>query len=309
MTYINGSNGKPIWNLGGQINDFEDVTPSSVLDANPGSESALNFGWQHDARFIDEELTRITLLDNHELINAQDCEGSSCSRGRLLQINISDPDNLTVKLIHDYRSPQGLGSVIFGSMQVLGGLSKSQSSPGSVLIGWGVSPEFDEFTSDGELVRDVQYARIDPEHSHSGSITSYRAYKQSWHGYPTWPPELAIDEDGTLFVSWNGATEVHTWAAYGSNRAAALGRGSGTWSSEASDLEGMHLLKTVQRQGFETEIEHGESMSAFVKVAALDVQGEVIGTTHTVKTGVVPSASSCLLQDTMSFTCLIRLLV
>ena len=174
-----------------------------------------------------------------------------------------------------------------------------------------MSPEFTEHTSDGELVRDVQYSRLDPEHSFagSGSVSSYRIFKQSWHGYPTWPPEVAISENGSLWVSWNGATEVRSWAVYGSHRADALGPESGSWSANTDLLMGMNPLQAIPREGFETEIPGGGSAAPFVKAAALNAEGEIIGSTQTLETGWVPSVSSCLLQDTMSFTCLIRLLV
>lgn len=182
---------------------------------------------------------------------------------------------------------------------------------GGFLLGWGVSPEFSEYTNDGALVRDVQYGRLDPKYwfAGSGSVSSYRVLKHSWQGYPTWPPEVAISEDGTLWVSWNGATEVRSWAVYGSSRADLLGPESGTANGRPGALGESHPLVTVPRQGFETKIENGASAAAYVKVSALDIEGNVIGATRTLETGWTPSISSCLLQDTMSFTCLIRLLV
>lgn len=244
--------------------------------------------------------------------NAIDCTGLWCSRGRHFHLNTTDPDNLTKQLVREYYSPHGLSSVIYGSVQALPNPSSAdESSLGSFLLGWGVSPEFTEHTSDGELVRDVQYSRLDPKHSFagSGSVSSYRVFKQVWRGYPTWPPEAAISEDGSLWVSWNGATEVRSWAVYGSHQAEALGPDQGSWSADKDLLLGRDLLTTIPRQGFETEIEHRGISAPFVKVAALNAAGEIIGTTQPLETGWVRSVSSCLLQDTMSFTCLIRLLV
>jgi hypothetical protein len=43
MYYISGSTKKVIWTLGGKDNTFMDISPVS----------ALNFAWQHDARFVD----------------------------------------------------------------------------------------------------------------------------------------------------------------------------------------------------------------------------------------------------------------
>ena len=330
LSYIDGKTGKPIWNLGGKINDFVDVTSASVLDASPDSDGALSFGWQHHVRFYDDDLTQvspavmsqhilhinggqITLFDNHELESSLNCIRFKCSRGRHIEINTSTPDNLTVQLIRDYRSARGISSVIFGSMQPLQDPSNSKESGiESMLLGWGVSPAFSEHTTTGDVIRDVQYGQLDPDHSFAGggSASSYRVLKQSWHGYPLWPPEAAIAEDGTLWVSWNGATEVRSWAVYGSHRSDLLGLEDGNPIGYGKNsLAGMYPLKTASRQGFETGVQYGAMMAAFVKVAALDAKGKVIGVTRTLATGSVPSVSSCLLQDTMSFTCLIRLLV
>lgn len=326
LTYVDGETGKPIWNLGGNIDEFEDITPETVLGNN--QIEAASFSWQHHARIWGDDLTQvgayarsdappgtnqrqITLFDNHQLDNAVGCVGSQCSRGCHIQIDTFDPDNLTKQLVNEYRSPHGLSSVIYGSMQPLSETtSHHETGRSSILLGWGVSPEFTEHTGDGQLVRDVQYSRLDPKHSFagSGSVSSYRVFKQPWHGYPTWPPEIAITENGSLWVSWNGATEVRSWALYAGDRADLLGAKSGSYSADQEYSLSMGPLRTVPRQGFETEIEFGGEVAPFVKVAALNAEGEVIGTTKTLETGRVSSPSSCLLQDTMSFTCLIRLL-
>lgn len=61
MTYLDGNTGEPIWNLGGKINDFLDVTPASILAENPNSDGALSFGWQHHVRFLDKELSQVCI--------------------------------------------------------------------------------------------------------------------------------------------------------------------------------------------------------------------------------------------------------
>ena len=253
---------------------------------------------------------QIDMFDNHEMDNAIDCTGTKCSRGRLLQINSTNPHHRTVELIRDFRSPHGLSSVIFGSMQALPDQStEDNSTPESFLIGWGVSTEFSEHTLAGEVIRDVQYSRLDPMHSFggTGSVGSYRVFKQSWQGYPTWPPEVAMSEDGSFWVSWNGATQVRSWAVYGSQRAEVLGSQAGSWDKEDQGLNGLSPIKVVKRQGFETEIRYGAALAEWVKVAALDEEGNVIGTTRTLKTGHSPSRLACWYQKTLSFTCLIRL--
>ena len=188
------------------------------------------------------------------------------------------------------------------------------------LVGWGVNAEFGEYTSNGDLVRDVQYSRLDPEHSFagSGSVASYRVFKQSWHGYPTWPPSIAIVNDSMIYVSWNGATEIRGWSLYCSESAALLGAQQGSWTDEPTTLVGLDPLKTMKRPGFETEIPWNREimfelpMTAYCNVAALDGEGHIIGTPKTAKVRAhAPPAGNagCLFQETFSFTCLIQLLV
>ena len=244
-----------------------------------------------------------------------DCRDTTCSRGRHLQIDTTNSNKHTVQLVRDYRSPHDLTSVIFGSMQSLQDSSNYTTSDfWSVLLGWGVHQEFGEYTNQGDLVRDVQYSPLKPGHSFvgGGSVSSYRVFKQSWHGYPTWPPSLAVGNDSKIWVSWNGATEVRIWAVYACNTEASLGLEEGSWKAPEAALVGLKPLTTVRRQGFETGIVIGAWASAFVKVAALDGEGNVIGVTQTtrIRSDCWSAVGwGCVLQDAVSFVCLIRLLI
>ena len=60
LTYINGMTGKPIWTLGGKHDDFIDITPEPVLQANLWS-AATFFSWQHHARILDDEITQVSI--------------------------------------------------------------------------------------------------------------------------------------------------------------------------------------------------------------------------------------------------------
>ena len=71
------SPGLAIWILNGKRNQFTDSSNGA----------ALNFSWQHDARFRNAELTEITLFDNHIANNVPGetgCE-ENCSKGMHLQ--------------------------------------------------------------------------------------------------------------------------------------------------------------------------------------------------------------------------------
>lgn len=174
-----------------------------------------------------------------------------------------------------------------GSIQALPGFSNGHAN---VLIGWGSVAEFGEYTHDGEIVRDVQYSPLDPRYSFGGfgAQSSYRVYKDSWHGYPPWPPNIATNGNGKLWVSWNGATEVRKWALYGSANQTELGDVSGVGyqpGRAGNVLAHQYPLETLKRAGFETELVPRGLAFNFIKVAALDGQGKIIGTTETVSMG------------------------
>lgn len=96
LYYISGATGEVLWILGGKANDFMDV----------GEEPALNFAWQHDARFVAPDAfpetyvppktkkgsttKLITLFDNA----AEDWHytyGPPNARGMLLEITYPSP--------------------------------------------------------------------------------------------------------------------------------------------------------------------------------------------------------------------------
>ncbi|KAK4626780.1 hypothetical protein CLAFUW4_05087 [Fulvia fulva] len=113
VTYINGSTNDIIWTLGGRMNDFSDLS-----DGN-----AVNFAWQHDARFLpldtfpetytppqqqDGYTTKLlTLFDN--AAEDQHYEyGLPISRGLLLEITYPDErPNELVAMARPYESTEG----------------------------------------------------------------------------------------------------------------------------------------------------------------------------------------------------------
>ena len=79
---------------------------------------------------------------------------------------------------------------------------------------------------------------------------NYRAFRQPWTGTPKTLPKVyaCASASGTsVWMSWNGATEVGGWRVYG-------GEGEGH----------LQLLAEVGRSGFETHVELGTT--EFVQV-------------------------------------------
>ena len=93
---------------------------------------------------------------------------------------------------------------------------------------------------------------------------SYRSFRQAWSGQPTTSPALAAVRDrssgrATVYVSWNGATEVTHWRVHAGPR--------------RSDLR---AVGTAPRRGFETAINLGTN-EGYVAVSALDRHGRALG--------------------------------
>jgi hypothetical protein len=84
---------------------------------------------------------------------------------------------------------------------------------GNTMIGWGcnLSKALTEVKPDGSKAFEIAF---------DGTYASYRAFRFTWHGFPTWAPKLIIRSDTDsidLKFSWNGATDVEKYAIYGGN--------------------------------------------------------------------------------------------
>lgn len=189
LVYISGKDGSVIWQLGGKNNQFKDLSGGS----------ATNFGFQHTARFLDDDMTEITLFDNHDLNPSNPSPGciEGCSRGLHLRINTTA---MTAEVVHEYYHPMNIASWAMGGIQKL--------DNGNVLVSWGTTPVITEFTEDGEIVLDAMLGPWDDEINNRQPV--YRAWTMDWTAYPSWNPSIAGDEK-FAYVSWNGATEVDSW--------------------------------------------------------------------------------------------------
>ncbi|KAI1438678.1 ASST-domain-containing protein [Xylaria sp. CBS 124048] len=243
IVYVDRASRAIKWRLGGKKNSFFDVSGGKATD----------FAWQHHARFDVIDRTQLTLFDNHGNSSSIGCE-ANCTRGKHVELNYG---NLTARLVSEFYHPQKLVSAFEGSYQRL--------DSGNVFLGWGANPTFTEHNATtGECVLDVQFDAWRPE---MGYPVNYRAFKMNWKAYPTWDPEIAAHRshpDGTVkvYVSWNGATEVTMWQVL-------VGSTRDTVTQSAI---------AVPRAGFETEISLDSGLP-FIRAAALDGNGKVLGTT------------------------------
>lgn len=149
----------------------------------------------------------MSIFDNH---NMKDDKGDNFTQGLLFQV--SQENNIVGRLqtfLTDFYADSQ------GSLQAL--------ENGNFLLGGGRVPVIIEYTASGVEVWRAQF-----ENEERGY--SYRSFRGDWHGTPkNWDPALVVD-NGTAYLSWNGATEVARWNVYVNEK----------------------VRGTVERNGFET---------------------------------------------------------
>lgn len=200
------------------------------------------FAYQHDARWHPDGT--VTIFDNRgEKMGEQ-------SRGIRLEL---DEEAMTAALAREYTHRDEPFAIYQGNVQTL--------PNGNVFVGWGSAPYLSEFDRDGEPLFDARF----PD-----EVESYRAFRSPWSGRPDEDPALVAEpgpEDKvTLYVSWNGATEVATWEVL---------------AGPAPD--GLEAVGSVSRKGFETSIK-ADITEPYVGVRAKDGSGRVLGASKPVKT-------------------------
>ncbi|KAF2487647.1 ASST-domain-containing protein [Neohortaea acidophila] len=255
VLYINGSSGEIIWILGGHrsTNQFTDLSDGK----------ATGFQWQHHARWLSFEDKILSLLDNG--IAGPLHVDAPYSKGLILQL---DTNKFTAEVLHEYISLGKARAASQGSLQRL--------PNGNMLIGWGATAAWSEHTIDGEVVCEGHFAA-------SWSfwwerVKSYRVFKfHGWMGNPVYPPSARL-KDGQLYMSWNGATEVHSWELHGVRRQSepntnAFAPNTGEIREPVFEAiqtqEKRHFEQSFDLAPYEREFEH-------FRVAALDANMQVL---------------------------------
>ena len=236
--------GKVIWRLGGKLNNF----------TNQGN---LNFSRQHMGRFENAtgSTAVISLFDNGADGGASPNTANSSS-GIIVSL---DTDKWTATLLEQHPHPpttapgESAISASQGSFQLL--------PNGNRFLGWGADPALSEHAPDGEV---LYYARF--------KYNNFRAFRSVWTGYPTKRPDILAYASNcsapvTIYVSWNGATEVDSWNVYSGNR---------------SDGK-FHKTGSAPKKGFETRIGLNKtSFDRYVYAEALNAKGNVMNSTMAV---------------------------
>ena len=121
-------------------------------------------------------------------------------------------------------------------------------------------PYFSEYDRRGRIILDGHFI---------SQTASYRGYRFAWSATPATLPALVASAGGgqmTLYMSWNGATNVASWRVLGG-------------SSQSS----MQQLTTVPKTSFESTATVPQQ--PYAEVQALDASGNVIGTSAPVSVG------------------------
>lgn len=214
------------WTLGGENSDFE-MTGDSY------------FAWQHDAQRAEDGTIRI--LDNSS-------EPPIREESRVVWLEL-DEEAGTASVAEQVDPPTPRVAPNRANAQRL--------DSGELLVGWGGEPYLTKYNEQGETVIDV----------HHDPYVSYRAYfaGADWSAQPTDTPAVFADGE-SLFVSWNGATDVTQWRV-----------------SAGSDAEDAEFVTDQPRDGFETQIAQPEG--DYIAVQALDEVGDVLATSFIAREG------------------------
>jgi hypothetical protein len=234
---IDRKTGEVIWRLGGKKSDFE---------MGPGT----RFAFQHDARRLPDGT--ISIFDNGNTVfrNGRP-KAVEESRGIVLGL---DESKMKATLVREYTHPDKQHAHAAGNMQVL--------PDGNVFVGWGRAMAISEFSEDGQMLFDASLPRKNK---------SYRAFRSPWSARPSDQPsavaERVSEEEVRIYASWNGATEVATWAVLAARHQGRL-----------------ESLGVVPRNGFETAMVVRTS-DPYVAVRAKDRSGRALGTSKVLRLG------------------------
>jgi hypothetical protein len=222
---ISRRTGAILWRLGGKRSDF-------TLGR------GARFAWQHDARRLPDG--NLTLFDN-----SAGPQVRKQSRGLVLHLDLK---HMRAMVVRSYVHRPPLVSVDQGNMQRL--------PNGDFLVGWGHQPRFTEFGPKGAIRFDGRFGR--------GRVDSYRAYRFRWTGHPVPPPAVAVAR-GTLYVSWNGATQVRTWRLF-----------------TGPEKDRLRPVLVVPKTGFETAIPL-RAATTWAAAQALDSRDRPLGRSPAVR--------------------------
>ncbi len=220
---LNYRTGAIIWTLGGKHSSFKLGRGAS-------------FAFQHDVRVRANGDQFVTMFDDGggpPFVHSQ-------SRALKLELNLT---HMTADVADEREHSPPLLASFEGNDE--------QLPDHDDFVGWGSQPYFSEYNSAGKLVFDGRFV---------DSNLTYRAYRLHWNATPAAPPSVATTHKGrkmTVYVSWNGATNVKGWRVF-----------AGDTSTK------MPAVATAPKHGFETAIR--APARKLVVVEALGAKGRIL---------------------------------
>ncbi|KAE8387156.1 ASST-domain-containing protein [Aspergillus alliaceus] len=250
LAYIDGCTGSILWHLGGKNNNFQDLSHGA----------ATNFSWQHHARFHANG-SAITLFDNASRGDPPATNPQSPSPSRALYLSL-DYESMTVNLTHQYLNPESPTSQSQGSVQLLPPTPKSPTP--KVLVGYGHIPTWTEYSLSGQVLCNTHFGAA----SGDGNVMSYRVLKYPWSASPLTSPDIAVYRY-TAAVSWNGATEIATWALEG---------------GDSPRAKSYAFVAATPKMGFETVVDiPADATVRYIRAVGLNSTGHVLGRSKLVR--------------------------
>jgi hypothetical protein len=160
---------------------------------------------------------------------------------------------MTTRILHSYDRPDHEISIARGNMQTL--------PDSNVFIGWATRGLISELAQGGTPIMEAKFS--------DEKMSTYRSYKFNFTGRPHIPPVSKSIVYGSTpntantfhYISWNGATDVHSWNLYGATK---------------NSSDSFSLLAKVEKTDFET-MYMTKGYIAFVYVEAVGVDGKVMG--------------------------------
>jgi hypothetical protein len=235
---VDRATGAVIWELGGKHSGFT-LAPSGQQW----------FCYQHHARQPKPNV--VTLFDDGG------AGPSACANhaSRALTLTL-DTTNHTATVTRDLGHNPQLHAGFLGSNQTL--------PNGDALVSWGNLAEITEFSAAGKANFDMSLSRA-----------TYRAFRAPWTGIPDYPPAVASAKGPgnavTVYVSWNGDTQVASWQVLA--------------GSSPSSLR--PVGRPVSKTRFQTKITV-DTAEPWVAAQARDGSGTVLATSQAVRASYTP---------------------
>ncbi|MCB0859683.1 MAG: aryl-sulfate sulfotransferase [Solirubrobacterales bacterium] len=202
------------------------------------------FGYQHDIRRL--KSGNISMFDNGSAGDSMPAVQKQSS-GLILKLTNKGKGRRTATLVHRYKhKPKGVTSGSQGSMTLL--------PNGNALLGWGSNAQISEITPKGDIAFDATF--------NTAPTASYRARKAQWMGIPKFRPAIASQgtaKGGTVWASWNGATNIARWRVL-----------------SGPDAKHLAVIGNSPWKNLETTIPV-EKFGKMVMVQAIDYKNKVIG--------------------------------